>query len=207
MNRGFIWVAACVALGLASLAAMALPPWVVMRFDWQPMLASAEPWRWWSAALLHWSPAHLAANLVGLVLVALFGHAVRVPPLAVLAWVAAWPLTHLVLLLQPQLLHYAGLSGLLHAGVTIVAVWGLFTLSRRGRFVAELVIVGLIAKLLLEQPWDVFDSLSTTNEGEGGWGFALAPLAHTGGAAAGLVCALLALAQHTIRPQEESAAG
>jgi rhomboid family GlyGly-CTERM serine protease len=203
---GFAWVLACVALGLTALAAMALPPWVVLRFDWQPMLADSQPWRWWSAAVLHWNPLHLVINLVGLVLVALFGHAVRVPPLAVLAWLAAWPLTHLVLFLQPQLLHYVGLSGLLHAGVTVVAVWGLFTLSRRGRFVAELVVVGLVAKLLFEQPWEALAGGSTSNEASGGWGFQVAPLAHAGGTAAGLVCALLALAQRSpVRSGEPAA--
>lgn len=199
VKRSFVWVLACVGLGLAAMAALALPPWVVARLDWQPSLASAEPWRWWTAALLHWNPAHLAMNLAGLVLVALFGQAVRVPPQAAVAWLAAWPLAHLVLLLQPDLRHYVGLSGLLHAGVTIAAVWGLFTLSQRGRFVAELVIVALVAKLLLEQPWDALGGAQGRGVAQGadavGWGFAMAPLAHVGGAAAGLVCALLALAQ------------
>ena len=41
--------------------------------DWQPALASSEPWRAWSAAIVHYSALHLAANLAGIALVAALG--------------------------------------------------------------------------------------------------------------------------------------
>ena len=40
----------------------------------------------------------------------------------VAAWACAWPLTQLGLLVRPDLLHYGGLSGVLHAGAAIVAL-------------------------------------------------------------------------------------
>jgi hypothetical protein len=40
----------------------------------------------------------------------------------VAAWVCAWPLTQLGLLMRPDLSHYGGLSGVLHAGAAIVAL-------------------------------------------------------------------------------------
>ncbi|MBI3369691.1 MAG: hypothetical protein HY021_14955, partial [Burkholderiales bacterium] len=58
-----------VAVGGALLA-----PWIgADRLDWQPALVWREPWRWWTAAWVHWSGLHLAANLVGAALVSMLG--------------------------------------------------------------------------------------------------------------------------------------
>lgn len=156
-------------------------PWL----DWQPELAWQQPWRAWTAALVHWSPMHLGANLVGLALVAALGVVGRLPASAALAWALAWPLTQLGLLLQPDLRHYGGLSGVLHAGVAVAVV--ALLLQERGarRGVAALVGAGLLAKVLLETPW------GPPLRQVPGWDIAIAPLAHASGAVAGVLLMLL----------------
>jgi rhomboid family GlyGly-CTERM serine protease len=184
---GAAWVVLAAALAAASVVAAWLP---ALALDWQPALALGEPWRWWTAAFVHWSPRHLGANLLGAALVAALGAAARLPPSAALAWAIAWPLTHLALLLQPALLRYGGLSGVLHAGVAIAALQLLRRGHGRHRLVGGAVLAGLALKLLLEAPW------GAPLRHPPGWDIAVAPLAHASGATAGaLVWLLLAALQ------------
>lgn len=184
MSRGALaWCAVAGALALAALTCFGLPR---ERIEWQPALALQAPWRAWSAAFAHWSAWHLGANLAGCAVVAGFGAAARVPPRSSLAWLAAWPLGHALLALQPALTSYGGLSGVLHAGVAIAA-WHLVRegATPQRRRVGWGVFVGLALKLMIEAPWGV------PTRSLAGWDFPVAPLAHATGAFAGLVCALL----------------
>ncbi len=179
------WLGLTALLMAGSLLAWALPAaWL----DWQPGRALAEPWRAWSAVFVHWSDTHLGVNLAAAAVVGAYGWQAGVPAAQALAWFVAWPLTHLGLLLKPDLLHYGGLSGVLHAGVAIVCL-GLL-LRRRGgaRIVGALVTLGLLAKLASEAPWG--PALRHSDELD----IALAPLAHSSGALAGVVCGAVALA-------------
>jgi rhomboid family GlyGly-CTERM serine protease len=181
---GVLWLLVCAALSLGSLVGW----WIgVSRLDWQPAHAWPEAWRWWSAAWVHWTPLHLGANLFATALVAAYGWAARVPRVVALAWLAAWPLTHLALLLQPELTQYGGLSGVLHAGVAVTTMW--LVLRGRGaqRTIGALMLVGQGLKLLLEQPWGA--ALQTSRELD----VAVAPLAHAAGSVAGALCMWLAL--------------
>ncbi len=174
------WVALAAVLLVASLVAWPMPAALI---DWQPGRALAEPWRLFTAAAVHWSEGHLAANAVAAVVVAALGWAARLPVAAALAWLVAWPLTHLGLLARPELAHYGGLSGVLHAGVA-VAVWWLVAQERGARrAVGVLVGLALIIKLVLERPFgDVLQAAP-------GWDIALAPIAHATGTIAGFACA------------------
>ncbi|MCB1997160.1 MAG: rhombosortase [Burkholderiaceae bacterium] len=174
------WLSLC-----ALAAAAALGGWLVpaLALDWQPGLAASEPWRWWTAAFVHWSPLHLLANLAGCAVLAGLGAVAMLPARATLAWGLAWPLTHLGLKVQPALAHYGGLSGVLHAGVAVVAVV-LMARTGRERAIGAAIAAGLLAKLLLERPW------AGPLAHPAGWDIAVAPLAHAAGAAAGLLCAL-----------------
>ena len=137
MNRpGQAWLALAAALAAASVLAWWAPAWAL---DWQPALAAAEPWRAFSAAFVHWSPMHLGANLGAAAAVAAFGWAAKLPPRAALAWGVAWPLTHVGLLLRPELAHYGGLSGLLHGGVAVVVLWLLVRERGRRRAIGAMV--------------------------------------------------------------------
>lgn len=176
--------ALAVALGARAAAGTSLEIDALrLALDWQPGLALAEPWRWWTAAWLHGSPAHLALNLAGTALLALLGLAARVPARLALAWLLAWPLTQGGWLLGPALAHYQGLSGVLHAGVAIV---GLHLLGmRRGAqaLVGLLLLAGLAAKLVSEQP------LGPVLRAAPELGIAIAPWSHLSGSVAGLLCA------------------
>jgi rhomboid family GlyGly-CTERM serine protease len=153
--------------------------------NWQPTLAWSQPWRWFTAAWIHLGMWHLGANLVGLALIALLGVRASTNASDALAWLLAWPLTHLALLLQPSLVRYAGLSGVLHAGVVIVGVRLLRGSRGSRRGVGTAILAGVALKLLLEEPWR--GPLRSVAH----WDFAVAPAAHVAGAAAGGLCALL----------------
>ena len=176
------WWTLCGIAAAGALLAWAAPAALI---DWQPGLAAAEPWRWWTAAFVHWSPLHLGANLAGVAVLAAFGWAAALPARAAAAWALAWPLTQGTLLLQPALAHYGGLSGVLHAGVAVGATVLVLQRQGRPRWIGAAVGLGLLVKVLLERPW------AGPLAHPPGWDIAVAPLAHAGGALAGLVCALL----------------
>jgi rhomboid family GlyGly-CTERM serine protease len=179
------WLLTCLLLGVGALVGATLDADVL---DWQPIVAWREPWRWWTAAFVHLSGGHLAANLVGLAIVGVFGLAAGCGRREAAAWTVAWPLTHLGLLMRPGLLHYGGLSGVLHAGVVIAALCVLLNEQGRRRWIAAAVLAGLVLKLWSEQPW-----LATVQHWPG-WDIPVAPWAHVCGVAAGLLCALVAWA-------------
>lgn len=152
------------------------------RLDWQPLLVWVEPWRAWTAVFVHYSAAHFLANIAGLLLVTGLGVASRVPLRVAVAWCAAWPLTQLGLLSQPELLHYGGLSGVLHAGVAVVAVYMLCTPPRAQRRLAIAILAGLLLKVLTEAPWGPPLRYAVD------WDIGLAPLSHACGLVAGVLC-------------------
>jgi rhomboid family GlyGly-CTERM serine protease len=173
-------------------ALLLLPAWGVWgdpaapdALAWQAATAWSEPWRLWSAAWVHLSALHLAANAAGALLVVALGVAAAVPLRAVLAWALAWPLTHAALAAAPALARYGGLSGVLHAGVAVVAV-ALWRRAGRGeRRVGAAIGAALLLKIVLEAPWRAAVARPE------GWDIAVAPFAHAAGV---LVGALLAAA-------------
>jgi rhomboid family GlyGly-CTERM serine protease len=167
-----------VVLCLLSALGWALPS---ESIDWQPLRAWTEPWRAVTAVFVHYSALHLGANVAGALLVGALGHAARVPGRSVLAWLVAWPLTQFGLLLQPELLHYGGLSGLLHAGVAVAAVHLLWSGDTRQRRIGMAMLAVLILKVLSEAPW------AGALRHPSGWDIAVAPLAHANGAAMGIL--------------------
>lgn len=181
---GSAWLGVALALAVGSVV-VGLGPWPAERLDWQPALAASQPWRWWSAAWVHGSPGHLGANLVGAALVAALGLAARVPARLALAWSLAWPLTQLGWLLGPPLAHFGGASGVLHAGVAIVALHLVQAPHGRRPVIGGLLLAGLVLKLGLESPWG--PALRQVP----GWDIAIAPWSHASGALAGLLAAWL----------------
>jgi rhomboid family GlyGly-CTERM serine protease len=184
---GRFWIAVALLLALPSAAVWSSRALALVALSWQPRLAGSEPWRWWSAAWVHLSEQHLLGNLAGAALVAALGWAAEVPRRAAWAWLLAWPLTHLGLLLQPQLQRYGGMSGVLHAGVAVVAVHLLARPQRRARALGGAIAAGLVVKIVLEAPWQ--GPLLRSPH----WDIAVAPLAHLLGVAWGALCALACL--------------
>jgi rhomboid family GlyGly-CTERM serine protease len=190
---GRAWAALAALLVAASLLATALP---ANLLDWQPELAFSQPWRSFTAAFVHWSDQHLVANLFAAAVVGVYGWAAQLPREQAAAWLMAWPQSHLMLLVRPELAHYGGLSGMLHGGVAITCLWLLLRAQGGRRVVGALVSLGLVVKLARETPWG--PALQRTEE----WDIAVAPLAHTTGALAGLLCGAAALwltRLHTVR--------
>jgi rhomboid family GlyGly-CTERM serine protease len=180
MNGGArAWIALATLLMLLGLAGWSSAH---ERFDWQPGLVGTQPWRTLTAVAVHYSAAHLAVNLAGSIVVAMLGWAARITPPMVWAWAAAWPLTQLGLLIEPRLLHYGGLSGVLHAGVAVAGLHLLLTGAKGPRRIGAACLVGLIAKVVSEAPW-------APPEFHAGLGITVAPVAHACGVAAGLLCA------------------
>lgn len=190
------WAALATGLALGAVVLWTAPG---TALDWQPRLALAEPWRIWSAAFVHLSPLHLQANLLGCAAVAAFGIAARLPRHAAWAWLAAWPLTHAALTLQPLLSPYSGLSGVLHAGVAIGALHLVWRERGQRRVIGWAVWAGLVLKLLLERPW------AGPTQASLGWDIPIAPLGHVSGTVSGLLCGaiaqLLATRQATMPPR------
>lgn len=184
-------------LGAASLAAWAAHArgWVDRTaIDWQPALWAAEPWRLFTAAAVHYSPMHLGGNLLALLLVALLGIAVRLPPSCAAAWLLAMPPCHLALVARPDVLHYGGLSGVIHAGVAVVVAQLLSRGRRAERRIAAVLGAGLLAKVLTEAPWGPEGLREVA-----GWDIAVVPWAHASGAAAGVAVMLAWVAASNLR--------
>lgn len=180
MRPTLAWPLALAVAVIAAAVLRGLPATGFDLLDWQPAQAWRQPWRWWTAALLHWSLLHWAMNALSAALVALLGWRAVLGPRAVAAWMLAWPLSQLGLLAQPALRHYAGLSGVLHAAVAIAGASLLARRGeRRGQAIGALVCAGLLLKIVFEAPW-----AGATRE-VAGWDFALAPAAHASGALAG----------------------
>lgn len=179
------WTALAALLAAGALLGAALP---IPALAWQPALFAREPSRALSAAFVHWSALHLAANLLGCAVLAFVGSAARLPARCAWAWAAAWPLTHALLLVRPDLERFGGLSGVLHAGVAVLVVELLSMRRHRQRAIGTAVALGLAIKLLLEDP------LGAPLRPVPGWDIAIAPLSHLTGTLAGTLCALVALA-------------
>ncbi len=182
---GVAWLALSGLLATGALGGWWLPRGLL---DWQLQRLGAEPWRHVTAVWAHLDLMHLLANLAGAAVLAAFGRAAGCSLRDTAAWLVAWPLTHLLLLVEPEFKRYAGLSGVLHAGVVVAA----FALLSRGqgtrRAIGALVMGGLLLKLLGE------DAGAAPVRLMPGWNFPVAVLAHATGAAAGLLCAMVAWA-------------
>lgn len=165
----------CTALAVLSLLAWVLPS---QALDWRPSLVASEPWRALTAAFVHWTPLHLAANLAGCAVLALLGGRAGLGRREAVAALIALPLVQLGLLLRPELLRYGGLSGVLHALATI-AVLTLLSRTGRERIVGIAIAFGLGIKLALEDP------LGPVLRVTAGFDFPVAPFAHLSGALAG----------------------
>ena len=186
------WISVSALLGVGALLGTGVAPEML---DWQPALALTQPWRMFSAVAVHYEAAHLLANLAGALLVAALGWAARIGVHMSLAWLLAWPLTHLGLLFDPQLAHYGGLSGVLHAGVAIVSVHLLLAGRTRQRRIGAAICIGLVVKVGLEFPWVPAFHAEL--------GIMVAPLAHLSGLVVGSACGAAAHAlarRHSTMP-------
>jgi len=78
------WTGLALLLALGAIVGAALSPGTA-TLDWQPAHAFDEPWRWWSAAFVHFSVLHLVGNLLGVALLAALDSTAQLPWRAALA--------------------------------------------------------------------------------------------------------------------------
>lgn len=152
------WLCLAVAFALISVwvstwvnqAAPSSVSWL-HQLDWEGSQARLQPWRIFTSAWVHWSPQHLVMNVAGAAGVGALGVAAALPRAAALAWFLAWPLGQLLMgLAAPMPAHVAGLSGVLHAGAAVAAVWLLVTRHGPPRMMGVLLALSLVAKLVWE---------------------------------------------------------
>jgi len=200
-----LWAGLSCAIWLSAQAgspAQAEPVGALAWLDWLDLqegqcaamgLSHHQPWRWWTAALVHWSGLHLLVNLLGGAALIAWGNAAGLQQRHAFAWWLAWPCTQLLLGCLANLPHYGGLSGVLHAGVAI-GCWALLRqpLAQR-RWVGGMVLLGLCLKVAFEQGpvrrWWGLASAAPALIGAPGW--VVAGAVHESGVMAGLACALL----------------
>lgn len=196
LNGSSPWLAVAAALALLSLAVAAITGTTSSdAWSWhadQPLRVSA----WWTAALVHRGPWHLAANVGAAAAVAAWGWAAQLRAPQAAAWLVAWPLAQVLLITDPgSMSSYAGLSATLHAGVAI-GCWELVR-HRRGatRVVGLLVSVAVLIKLAVEMPtlqgwWQGTAAADAARQPlPGAPGHIVAGHAHACGVAAGLIVA------------------
>ncbi|MEO8858064.1 MAG: rhomboid family intramembrane serine protease [Burkholderiaceae bacterium] len=183
------WPGLCLALAAGSVAV-----WLTgsgPELAWRATLWWQRPWTLWSASLAHLSGAHLLANLVALLALALLGRFLRVGRGATLAVLLAWPLATLALLAWPQVAVYSGMSGLLNAIAAVL--WSQATLRDDCKAVSYVIFGALVLKLGSEHAWSqpiAFDP---------NWGFNVVYAAHFTGAVAGAASGLAVAAVVALR--------
>ncbi len=171
------------ALALPALAATlgGEPARALLRYQREAILAG-EWWRLLTAHLAHLGPAHLLLNLTGLALVwLLVGGALRPAAWGVVLLLAALAVSGGLLLLDPDLAWYVGLSGVLHGLLAAGAAARLLQGGPAGTRAEGALLLALLAtKLAWEQ---AFGPLPGSAEAAGG---PVVVDAHLYGAAGGL---------------------
>ncbi|MEO8936857.1 MAG: rhombosortase [Burkholderiaceae bacterium] len=187
-TRRVLVVLALVCTALAILCAMLPHAREWLDYD-REALARGEVWRLATAHLVHLSAAHAALDITALLLVGwIFGPYLQTRELVGLLVVAIIVIDASLWCLHPEVDHYAGLSGLLHAWFAACATLWLLSaapqatrISRRAWGVALL--TGLAVKLALESGGHAFWLADA--------GFHVVTAAHRWGAAAGFACAIV----------------
>ncbi len=155
MKTSRSWLLLCGLHGVASMLLWWAREGAVDALTWHADDWLQQPWTLWTSAWVHLNTPHLIGNQIALGALTAFAWVVRPPLASTLAWLLAWPLMQFSLLLWPQIGYAVGLSGVLHAGVVVLAV---HLLRRRigvpkARRWGALLGLGLLAKLGLEQGW------------------------------------------------------
>ena len=149
------WLGLCVAHGVASMLLWWAGEPAVAALTWRVDTWLQQPWTLWTSSWVHMNTPHLIGNQVALGALAAFAWAIRPTLACAVAWLLAWPLMQLSLLLWPQIGYAVGLSGLLHAGAMVLAVQLILkriAVPKAPRW-GGLLALGLLTKLVAENGW------------------------------------------------------
>ncbi|MDP3205103.1 MAG: hypothetical protein Q8M80_13635, partial [Hydrogenophaga sp.] len=115
MTRPLSWLALCCVHGAVSVVVWWSGGHWTDALIWHADTWTQHPWTLWTSAWIHLNAPHLIGNLLVLGAYLTIGWVVRPDGRCTLAWLLAWPLVQLSLLLWPDVRQVVGLSGLLHA--------------------------------------------------------------------------------------------
>lgn len=187
MTRPLSWLVLCCVHGAVSVAVWGWGSHWANALTWRAGTWTQHPWTLWTSAWVHLGTPHLIGNLLTLAAYLTIGWVVRPDGRCTLAWLLAWPLVQLSLLLWPEVRQVVGLSGLLHAGALVVAMH--LVLRRlpiqRARFWGVLLAVAVLSKVALEEAWQRPVVWDGTHE------LFVVQVAHLAGVSWGIVLGLL----------------
>ncbi len=153
MKASRSWLALCALHGVASMVLWWSQEAAVQALVWRSAEWRQAPWTLWTSAWVHLNTPHLVGNQLALGALTAAGWWLRPTRAATLAWLLSWPLMQLSLVLWPLIGYAVGLSGVLHAGVAVLAVQLLLGGPRALRPWGLLLMAGLLLKLWLERGW------------------------------------------------------
>ena len=155
MNSARSWLLVCAVHGVASMLLWWARAGMVEALTWRDEQWLEQPWTLWTSAWVHMNTPHLISNQLALGCLTAFAWVIRPDARCTLAWLLAWPLVQVCLPLWPQIGYSTGLSGVLHAGATILAVHLLLkrmNVPKAQRW-GGLLLLGLVLKVALERGW------------------------------------------------------
>ena len=160
------WLLLCALHGVASILLWWAQPAMLDLLTWRADDGARHLWTVWTSAWVHRNTPHLIVNQVALGVITGLAWVLRPSRLATLAWLLAWPLAQVTLLLWPQIGHAVGMSGLLHAAATVMAVELLLKRVPVGkaRRWGLMLAAGLAVKLLVAQAWHQPVAWDNSNE-------------------------------------------
>lgn len=176
-TRGLPWATGLIALvAVASFAVPAIGDALI--YD-RAAILSGQVWRLWGGHVVHFTRGHLGWNLALFVFVGGWLECLAPAGTRWFYGVAPVFISGVLLLLEPSLDHYAGLSGL-GAGLTVLLALRQWRLPTESRVIWSAVLLLVALKVAIE--WWSDTPLLTA-------GIRSVPLAH----GAGMICAGLAL--------------
>lgn len=192
IRKGKLPLILCTIALLIQLGGNSASEW--LRYDREAILAG-ELWRVVTGHLVHLGWPHFMMNVIGLLLIwLLFGHTIKQKSWLIIFLVSTLAISSAMLLLNPALQWYVGLSGVLHGMFVAGAV-----VSIKAGYRAELVLLILLsAKLAWEQ---LIGPLPGSAEFAGG---NVIVDAHLYGAISGLIVTLVLIALSS-RPGKQRA--
>ncbi|HGX92507.1 MAG TPA: rhombosortase [Candidatus Tenderia sp.] len=141
------WLPLLLALLSLLIATLGDPANLLLRYD-QEAIRHGQWWRFLTANLTHLGWSHTLLNLIGLALIwGLFARVYATTNWLIITLVSSLGVTLGLLLFNPHIEWYVGLSGLLH-GLFVAGVIGAI---RQGHNREALLLVAIAAKLIWEQ--------------------------------------------------------
>ena len=154
-----------------------LTPWLV--YD-RTAILSGQFWRMFTGHWVHFSASHLVYDSLALALAGAMIEAKRLPHFGRLCLLTPWLVSGILMMVDPQLERYGGLSALATAAVVYLALFG-FREAGLWRWACAATLLGLAAKTAYEAATGTMLFASVATEP-----VTVCPLSHIAGASVAL---------------------